>query len=86
MQFMMKGMPVKTDLDYIKKRRVSHHDIEHMVTGFGPNELGEQALSTMNVTSAAAAFTPQACPIPVRSEHLGDGDQLLPASRCTGLP
>jgi ubiquinone biosynthesis protein Coq4 len=59
MQFMMKGMPVRTDLEYIKKRRVSHHDIEHMVTGFGPNELGEQALSTMNVTSAAAAFTPK---------------------------
>ena len=59
MQFMMKGMPVKTDLDYIKKRRVSHHDIEHMVTGFGPNELGEQALSIMNVASASAAFSPK---------------------------
>ena len=59
MQFMMKGEAPRSDLEYIRKRRVIHHDIEHMVTGFGPNEFGEQALSTMNVASAAAAFTPK---------------------------
>ena len=57
MEFMMNG-EAKTDLDYIVKRRTANHDIEHMVTGFGPNQLGEEALALCNVTSTAAYFTP----------------------------
>jgi ubiquinone biosynthesis protein COQ4 len=74
MQFMMKGMPVRNDLEYMKKRRVSHHDIEHMVTGFGPHELGEQALSMMNVASAAQAFTPKL------AQHLSEANTWVTAT------
>jgi hypothetical protein len=49
---------VKTDIAYMQKRRASTHDIEHMVTGFGPNELGEDALAICNVTATARYFSP----------------------------
>ena len=58
MQFMMKGEEPRNDIEYSVKRRVASHDIEHMVTGFGPHELGESALAIMNTTSNYGYFTP----------------------------
>jgi len=47
-----------TDLEYIRLRRSALHDIEHMVTGFGPNSAGEQALAICNTAATARYFTP----------------------------
>ncbi|RVT91162.1 Coq4 family protein [Sphingomonas crocodyli] len=55
--FMKAGMEPRNDLEYMAKRRVSHHDIEHMVTGFGPSALGEQALAVMNNVCTLAYFS-----------------------------
>jgi ubiquinone biosynthesis protein COQ4 len=52
MEFMLQGVP-SNDLEYLIKRRVMNHDIEHLVTGFGPNQLGEEALAICNVTAAS---------------------------------
>jgi ubiquinone biosynthesis protein Coq4 len=49
--------PVETDLDYVLKRRGLTHDIEHFVTGFGPNVLGEQALTMCNNASISNYFS-----------------------------
>jgi len=54
----MKGQENVSDLQYIIIRRAASHDIEHMVTGFGPNAAGEQALALCNVASTARFFTP----------------------------
>ena len=48
-----------TDLDYIAMRNRVTHDLEHMVTGFGPNTAGESALAMMNIMSTARYFTPE---------------------------
>jgi ubiquinone biosynthesis protein Coq4 len=58
MEFIHKGEAPRSDLEYLAKRRVALHDIEHMVTGFGPNSAGEQALAILNVTAAANYFSP----------------------------
>jgi len=42
-EFMFKGEP-KDDHAYFNKRYVQGHDIEHMVTGFGTDPMGEFAL------------------------------------------
>lgn len=57
MEFMHKG-DVTSDFDYIVKRRTALHDLEHIITGYGPNNAGEQALSIANVATAANYFTP----------------------------
>jgi ubiquinone biosynthesis protein Coq4 len=54
----MKGHEAASDLQYIVERRATSHDIEHMVTGFGPNSAGEQALALCNVASIARFFAP----------------------------
>ncbi|TZG28954.1 Coq4 family protein [Sphingomonas montanisoli] len=59
MNFMKAGLEVRNDIEYVMKRRVANHDIEHMITGFGPHQLGEEALAIMNTTSIAAYFTPK---------------------------
>jgi ubiquinone biosynthesis protein COQ4 len=41
----------KNDLDYFMRQMGHTHDIQHLVTGFGPNIAGEIALSTMNLRS-----------------------------------
>jgi ubiquinone biosynthesis protein Coq4 len=65
MEFMMQG-EATSDLDYIIKQRVIRHDVEHLVTGFGPNQLGEEALAICNVTATARYFTP------ALAQHLSD--------------
>jgi ubiquinone biosynthesis protein COQ4 len=57
MEFMHKA-DVTSDFDYMVKRRVAVHDLEHIVSGFGPNNAGEQALSMANVATAAHYFSP----------------------------
>lgn len=49
---------IVNDIDYISQRRGSIHDLEHMVTGFGPNYCGETALIWANITSIAHYFSP----------------------------
>jgi ubiquinone biosynthesis protein COQ4 len=54
----IKAREVTSDVQYIRQRRVVLHDIEHLVTGFGPNSAGEQALALCNVAATARYFTP----------------------------
>jgi ubiquinone biosynthesis protein COQ4 len=58
MQFMKAGLEPRNDIEYMIKRRAAHHDIEHIVTGFGPNALGEPALAIMNNVSILNHITP----------------------------
>lgn len=45
--FMFLG-EAQTDYDFINKRRIQNHDIEHMVTGLCPSPVGETALIIAN--------------------------------------
>jgi ubiquinone biosynthesis protein COQ4 len=54
----IKAREVVSDIQYIRQRRVVLHDIEHLVTGFGPNSAGEQALALCNIAATARYFTP----------------------------
>ena len=56
--FLNEGAPPKTDVEYIRRRAGGAHDIQHIVTGFGPDPAGEQALGMMNVTCNAQGFNP----------------------------
>ena len=58
-EFMNKGTVPANDLQYLMKRSSECHDIQHMVTGFGPNIAGEHALIMMNVTGNARFFRPE---------------------------
>jgi ubiquinone biosynthesis protein COQ4 len=53
------GEEITNDFDYMVKRRGLNHDIEHMVTGFGPNSFGEEALAMCNSASIFNYFPPQ---------------------------
>jgi ubiquinone biosynthesis protein COQ4 len=59
MEFATRNKSADTDLEYLLKRRGSLHDIEHMISGFGPNTAGENALAMFNVTVNARFFTPE---------------------------
>jgi ubiquinone biosynthesis protein COQ4 len=59
MEFTGIGDDIRSDLDYLLKRRGVTHDIEHMVSGFGPNALGEVALAMCNNASFAKYFPPK---------------------------
>lgn len=48
--------PAETDVDYLNKRRVQVHDIEHIVTGFDPSPVGEIALIIANITANERYF------------------------------
>lgn len=65
MEFMLQGTP-SNDFEYLIKRRVMNHDIEHLVTGFGPNQLGEEALAICSVTATANYFSP------ALAQHMSD--------------
>jgi ubiquinone biosynthesis protein Coq4 len=47
-----------SDIEYIQQARVGTHDIEHLVTGFGPDTAGEAALALCSIASCARYFTP----------------------------
>lgn len=53
------GGQIDSDLGYINTRRGANHDIEHIVTGFGPYAAGELALGVANITVSASYFTPE---------------------------
>jgi ubiquinone biosynthesis protein COQ4 len=59
MEFNSKHKSAQTDIEFLSKRRGYLHDIEHMVTGFGPNTAGENALAIFNVTQDSRFFTPE---------------------------
>lgn len=50
---------VVNDLTFYLRQTALTHDIEHMVTGFGPNHGGEVALLTANLHSKARYFHPE---------------------------
>ena len=53
------GMPVINDFTFYLKERAYIHDIEHMITGFGPNHGGEVALLFANLRATYNYFTPE---------------------------
>jgi ubiquinone biosynthesis protein COQ4 len=56
LDFMYLDTP-KSDNEYFRKRRLQNHDIEHMVTGLGPDPAGEQALLYLNLEQAYLQFS-----------------------------
>ncbi|WP_157217384.1 Coq4 family protein [Flavisphingomonas formosensis] len=48
LDFMFTGEP-RNDYEYMNKRRVQVHDIEHMVTGLDPSPVGEMGLVTAHM-------------------------------------
>lgn len=58
MNFINRGLQPDTDFKYLKKQRLLAHDLEHMVTGFGPNAVGEYALIACNLKSYYRDFSP----------------------------
>lgn len=58
LEFIDAGMKPQNDLEYLMKRAGECHDIQHMVTGFGPNSAGEHAMLMVNVTGNARFFGP----------------------------
>jgi ubiquinone biosynthesis protein COQ4 len=59
MDFTGMGEEITNDFDYMVKRRGVNHDIEHMVTGFGPNSFGEEALAMCNNAAIFNYFPPK---------------------------
>lgn len=56
--FMFRDIPA-SDLGYLQKRRVQNHDIEHLITGFDPSQVGEIALIVANTVAIHAYFEPE---------------------------
>jgi ubiquinone biosynthesis protein Coq4 len=54
--FMFLG-EAKTDLEYLNKRRVQVHDIEHMVTGLDPSPVGETGLIVAHTIANCRYFS-----------------------------
>lgn len=56
-EFMFLG-EARNDYEYLQKRRTQIHDLEHMLTGFGTDPVGETGLLALNLASAARYFSP----------------------------
>jgi ubiquinone biosynthesis protein COQ4 len=56
--FLNEEREIVDDVDYLRMRSGGGHDIQHIVSGFGPDPAGEHALGMMNVTGNALAFNP----------------------------
>lgn len=54
--FMYKGAP-RSDYEYLVKRRVQNHDIEHMVTGLCTSQVGEIGLIVANTIAVSNYFS-----------------------------
>lgn len=67
----MGNVQVTNDIDYISQRRAMLHDIEHFVTGFGPNQAGEMALLWTNITTCSRYFSPEL------GQHIAAGQTML---------
>jgi ubiquinone biosynthesis protein Coq4 len=55
--FMFRGEPAD-DFEYMTKRRVQNHDIEHLVTGLDPSPVGEIGLIVANCSAIHGYFSP----------------------------
>ena len=53
------GVEVTNDFTYYLRQTSLTHDIEHMVTGFGPTHGGEVAMVTANMHARARYFRPE---------------------------
>ena len=53
-----RGLAPVDGYTYMLKQRVVGHDIEHIVSGFGPNPVGEYGLIAANLTSYYKFFSP----------------------------
>lgn len=49
----------RSDIEYLLNRIAGTHDIEHIVTGFGPSLAGEHALSMLNVAAIFRFLSPK---------------------------
>lgn len=56
--FLNEDREIVDDVDYLRMRSSGGHDIQHIVSGFGPDPAGEHALGLMNVTCNSLAFNP----------------------------
>jgi len=54
--FLFKDAP-RNDYEFLLKRRAQNHDIEHMVTGLCPSQVGEIALIVANTVANANYFS-----------------------------
>ncbi len=54
-----RGLQPTSDYAFLQKQRVVSHDIEHIVSGLGPNPVGEQALIALNLKTYFDFFTPE---------------------------
>ena len=59
LNFINRALVPDSDFKYLKKQRLLAHDLEHMLTGFGPNAVGEQALIACNIKSYYRYFSPE---------------------------
>jgi ubiquinone biosynthesis protein Coq4 len=54
-----RGLVPTDDYSFLQKQRVVSHDIEHIISGLGPNPVGEQALIALNLKTYYDYFTPE---------------------------
>jgi ubiquinone biosynthesis protein Coq4 len=54
-----RGLVPSDGYTYMLKQRVVGHDVEHIVSGFGPNPVGEYALIACNLKCYYDFFTPE---------------------------
>lgn len=57
MRFVM-NYEAQSDYEFIIRAIGHSHDLQHLLTGFGPNHAGEHALAVMNVTANARLLSP----------------------------
>lgn len=59
LDFLFREIQAVNDFTYYLRQTVLTHDIEHMVSGFGPNHGGEIALLNANMHAKARYFRPE---------------------------
>lgn len=57
LNFTRRGLVPTSDWTYYQKAATLSHDLEHMITGFGTNPIGEQALVACNIKSFCRFFS-----------------------------
>ena len=58
LNFTNRGLEPTSDCKYLQKQRTLAHDIEHMISGFSPNPVGEYALIACNLKAYYNYFSP----------------------------
>jgi len=58
LNFTNRGLEPTSDYKYLQKQRTLAHDIEHMISGLGPNPVGEFALIACNLKAYYNYFSP----------------------------